>query len=90
MEDIVGATSGQQTEAVDRRRPGRREYANPALIALLRSASNAAVIEDAPEPQESAWGEDDMSPARGVATSLLIGMLMWCAIGAAIWALLRL
>ena len=89
MEDVVGLTSEQRTETVDRRRPGRRDYANPALIALLRSGSNPVAIEDAPEPQGSARVVDDLSPARGVATSLLIGMLMWSAIGAAIWALLR-
>jgi len=90
MEDIERLTSGeQQAGTVDRRRPGRRNYDNPALIALLRSASKPAAIEDAPEPQSGVRGEDDLSPARGVVMSLLIGMVMWSAIGAAIWALLR-
>lgn len=90
MEDIVRLTSGeQQSGTVDRRRPGRRNYDNPALIALLRSASKPVAAEDAPEPQSGEWAEDDLSPARGVVVSLLIGMLMWSAIGAAIWALLR-
>ena len=89
MEDIVGLPSGGQTGTVDRRRPGRRDYENPALIALLRSASTPAALDDAPDPKEGWQGEDDLSPARGVAVSLLIGVAMWSAIGAAIWALLR-
>jgi hypothetical protein len=89
MEDVVRLTSGEQTGTVDRRRPGRRDYDNPALIALLRSASKPVAIEDAPEPPVALIRVDDLSAARGVATSLLIGMLMWSAIVAGIWALLR-
>ena len=89
MEDVVRLASGEQTQTTDRRRPGRRDYDNPALIALLRSASNAAAIDDAPDPQDSQWVEDDLSPVRGVAASLVIGLLMWSAIGAAVWALLQ-
>ena len=90
MEDVDRLASGEQSAKVDRRRPGRRDYDNPALIALLRSASNAAVIEDAPDPQDATRSADDLAPARGIAVSLAIGVLMWSAIGLGIWALLRL
>ena len=89
MEDVVGLPSGGQADTVDRRRPGRRNYENPALIAMLRSASKPVAIQDEPTP-EGRREEDDLAPARGMAVSLLVGMLMWSAIAAGIWALLRL
>jgi hypothetical protein len=71
----------------DRRRPGRTDYENANLIALLRDPSlitNPATTEvDAAAPQ--ALSVDDLAPARGILTGLLVGVAMWAAIVVALW-----
>jgi hypothetical protein len=71
----------------DRRRPGRADYENANLIALLRNPSlitNPATTEvDATAPQ--ALSVDDLAPARGILTGLLVGVATWAAIVIALW-----
>lgn len=68
----------------DRRRPGRTEDVNPALLPLLRRESLL------PAPGvDVEQDDDDLAPARGVAVSVLIGALLWIGIAvAACWLLL--
>lgn len=86
----------------DRRRPGRVAHANPALIRMLRSTYDAAVHElhlahgdDAKrhvtdEVRSSHRdGPDDLRPARGILSAVIIGAALWAIIGAAVWTLVR-
>jgi hypothetical protein len=55
--------------AVERRRPGRAEYENPALIALLREPAAVPV-----EANPAADTGDDLNPARGSLLSATCGL----------------
>jgi hypothetical protein len=70
----------------DRRRPGRMDFRNARLIALLRGRSHIidtakAKVEAAPK----ALPVDDLAPARGIVIGVLIGAAMWAAIVFAVW-----
>jgi hypothetical protein len=63
----------------DRRSPGRRDYQNAHLIALLRSRSltvDPAEVDVAPRAQSV----DDPAPARAVVVGVSIGTAMWAVI----------
>jgi pimeloyl-ACP methyl ester carboxylesterase len=63
----------------DRRRPGRSDYQNAHLIALLRSRPltvDRAEVDVAPRAQSV----DDLAPARAVVVGVSIGATMWAAI----------
>jgi hypothetical protein len=66
----------------DRRRPGRADYSNPALIDLLRGTPSA--IKPA-EPQ--AERRDDLAPAKGILMGLLMVVPFWAMVGFAVWYL---
>jgi hypothetical protein len=69
----------------DRRRPGRRDYQNAHLIALLRGQS--VTIDRAHAESDAAQNAqlvDDLAPARGVVVGVSIGAAMWAAIICAI------
>ena len=71
----------------DRRRPGRRDYQNPHMIALLRG--QPLIIE--PKKAETgpeARSVDDLAPARAVVVGVSIGAAIWAAIIMAVWYLL--
>jgi hypothetical protein len=71
----------------DRRRPGRRDYENAHLIALLRNRS--LIIDPAEaEAARKAQSVDDLAPARAVVVGVSIGAAMWAAIFFAIWRLM--
>lgn len=70
----------------ERRRPGRVEYAAPALIALLR-APTAEVDQENREVEEGARPPDDLAPARGILLSVALGTGVWGFIGAVVWLL---
>jgi hypothetical protein len=72
---LVGAkpTPAPLTE---RRRPGRVDYSNPALIELLRDPSDT----EAPEHR------DDLSPAKGIFIAIAMAIPLWGIIGLAIWS----
>lgn len=92
-----------QDVKTDRRRPGRVEYSNPALIRIMRGTYDAALHEiqrieddqagkpDAEDATEGrAPGRDDLRPARGIAFAAGLGAASWVVIGGAVWVLLRL
>ena len=63
----------------DRRRPGRSEYVHPTLISLLRRPTVAI---------ESDLGDDDIRPAQGLATAVLLSLPFWLLVGTGIGLLL--
>jgi hypothetical protein len=71
----------------DRRRPGRADYENAHLIALLR---DQPTIADPTTAEVDAilkvrrW-DDDLSSARGILIGVPIGAAIWAAIVFAIW-----
>ena len=79
----------------DRRRPGRVDYQNPHLIALLRqegrqnpSDSGESKDTDAEIPGvvRSDYDHDDLGAAYGIGASILIGIAIWAVIATAIVA----
>ena len=52
----------------DRRRPGRSEYVHPALISLFRRPTVAT---------EADLDDDDLRPAQGLATAVLLSLPFW-------------
>lgn len=70
----------------DRRRPGRIEYTNPHLIALLRRSSSPAahaaegLTQDEPEDLVERDRADDLRPAVGIAVGIPIAILLWVAL----------
>lgn len=88
-------SAADDTLAKDRRRPGRVEYDNPALIAILRNPT-AGVRDDAPELAPLPWPADECSDeqdggewraSRGIARGLLFVAPFWVAV-ALLWRLL--
>ena len=71
-------------DVTDRRRPGRVNYSNPALIALLRKPAA-----DPAEREGVGHLDDAIAPARGIMIGVPIGALIWCAIALGLWYLLR-
>ena len=63
----------------DRRRPGRSEYVHPALISLLRRSTVAI---------EANFGDDDLRPAQGLMTAVLLSLPCWLLVGTGIGLLL--
>lgn len=63
----------------DRRRPGRMQYANSALIALLRTPVKSGSAAD------SERNGDDLAPAKGIVVGSLLSILFWGAIGLLAW-----
>ena len=64
----------------ERRRPGRIEYTNPALIALLRAPSAP------PETEELA--DNPLATARGIGVGLLLAIPAWAGLGILVWLLM--
>ena len=65
---------------VERRRPGRAEYGNPALVAILRGSPTDTV---APVFDE----EDGLAPAKGLMLGVPLGILSWAVVAAIAWLL---
>jgi hypothetical protein len=80
---------------LERRRPGRVEHTNPHVIALLRDPT--ALDPDAPPDISGPLQDlgtagddlDDLAPAKGILTGLLLALPLWALIGAGAWFLLR-
>ena len=69
-------------DAVDRRRPGRREDVAPDLIPLLRYRAPDGVQDlEAPDLSVPTLHTrefvDDLSTARGIVTGIFIALLFW-------------
>lgn len=78
----------------DRRRPGRKNYKNKFLIAMLRRSQPVAPIPNAnsEDAQTAATvGDDDdndqLRAARGIILALFLGLASWVIIGLAVWGL---
>jgi hypothetical protein len=69
---------GDARTASDRRRPGRIDTVNPALLPLLRQDSLLAAA-------LSQRDSDDLAPVRGIALSVLCGVLLWAALALALY-----
>ena len=58
---------------LDQRRPGRIEYTNPHLIALLRQTAS-----ETPPPEPRVTAESDgLEPSRGVLVGSVAGAVIW-------------
>lgn len=66
------------TEAAvsDRRRPGRREEVNPALIPLLRTSEHPPILDETLEYDEP----DQIAGARGVFFGVVLSAPLWVGI----------
>ena len=79
-----GATAALAPSLVERRRPGRVDYANPALIELLRARAGDGTEHNLiAGPSEDA--ESDLAPAKGVLIGVVLGLSMWSAGGLLFW-----
>ena len=67
----------------DRRRPGRVNYTEPALIELLRRPASG------PSGEGAYDSGDRLAPARGIVFAIALAVPLWCALGAAIWLVVR-
>ncbi len=82
-------------ELTDRRRPGRVEYNNQHVIAMMRdpTALDPATLADVSVPFDNSGDEsdesDNLAPARGILTGLLLALPFWALIGAGAWFFLR-
>jgi len=83
IEETAVETTAPPVHA-DRRRPGRTDFANPALIELLRAPSGKL---DAAEASRDRG--DDLAPARGIRNGVLLSVPLWSAIAAIAWWLGR-
>jgi hypothetical protein len=68
----------------DRRRPGRVDYQDAQLIALLRGQSLDVEPAKA-EANPKALSVDDLAPARGIIIGVSIGTAMWAVAIFAVW-----
>lgn len=66
--------------ATDRRRPGRVDYQDAQLIALLRDQPTITNPATAEVDADSEVVANDLSPARGILIGLPIGAAMWAVI----------
>ena len=79
-----GAIATAAPALVERRRPGRVDYANPALIELLRARAGDGTEHNLiAGPNENA--ESDLAPAKGVLIGVVLGLSMWSAGGLLFW-----
>lgn len=82
----------------DRRRPGRADSVNPAVIPMLRGEfTSDEALEDteghgeAPEVMTTEQGStdtslrDDLAAARGTIFGAVVGLAAWAIIGMTIW-----
>jgi len=94
LPDAEGETTPTQT-LTERRRPGRIEYANPHVVALLRdpTALDPAASAEVSGPFEDLGTEgddgDNLAPAKGILTGLVLALPLWALIGAGAWFFLR-
>lgn len=80
----VGAVATAAPAIVERRRPGRVDYANPALIELLRARAGDGTEHNLiAGPIEGA--ESDLTPTKGILIGVVLGLSMWSAGGLLFW-----
>jgi hypothetical protein len=96
MRDIAfaGSRRSAQVRSLARRPPSDQDQ--PAIQLTMPTMQDIAVPPGRArvqqqvstwEPQTN-WEGDDLSAARGIATGVALGAVMWCAIGLLLWVLL--
>jgi hypothetical protein len=75
--DVTRADVSEGETLIERRRPGRKNYTNSALIRMLRHLAGLASE------------EDQGIPARGIIIGLGISAALWSVIGLIIWLVVR-
>jgi len=88
-----GQTTATST-LVERRRPGRVEFINPHVIALLRNPTTgdpdtSAEFSEPLEDLGTSEDNDNLAPAKGILAGVLLALPFWALIGAGAWFLLR-
>ena len=73
----------------ERRRPGRAEHVDPALLPLLRSGFDPAAVSGDLPLHDIEDNPDPLSPARGIAVALLLSGIFWAGIIVAIHFVIR-
>lgn len=78
----------------DRRRAGRSNYSNPALIRMLRGTfETEGTLESEEADRQAARPQDperdDLAPVRGIALAVVVGTMFWALIGLAAGLILR-
>ena len=87
----VDAAAEAAVTSGDRRRPGRSDSANPALIPLLRNTSEPPNLgpERADISVPSPEAKDDLGAAKGIAFGTLLAVPFWVVVGLLIWWMVR-
>lgn len=80
IEEVEPRTATAPQAVGDRRRPGRSEYIHPTLISLLRHPTAAT---------EADLDDDDIRPAQGLVTAVLLSLPILLLVGIVIGLLLR-
>lgn len=60
---------------MERRRPGRREHVDPALIPLLRRKPDAEATLPSLELEEDRLA--DLAPSRGIVVGIFVSIVIW-------------
>jgi hypothetical protein len=96
MSDQISCDDAAHASATvtDRRRPGRVDYLNPHLVALLQGRHQArlpenpgvgrGIIHDAGDTSD-----DPLAPARGIGIGVVVSAVIWAALATALWMLSR-
>jgi hypothetical protein len=81
--DDTGTTAPSRWTGREPRRPGRVEFTNPHLIALLRGKKTG----DATDAPDDTARRDDLGPAKGIIAAVMISAMIWCAVALIVLAL---
>lgn len=82
MEDEPEPQTPEPQVLRDRRRPGRADYRNLHLIALLRAGHGASSTPDGTDrgPEQAEDAADDLAAARGIGIAVLLGGILWIVV----------
>jgi hypothetical protein len=92
MVDLIEVKSPSIAGMHDRRRPGRVEYSDAHLIALLRARQLPDLARPLADghsgfhlPDAEQYCGDGLGAARGIALGVVLGAVSWTALGAILW-----
>jgi hypothetical protein len=80
----TAVTEPKPVVAKERRRPGRVNYTQPALIELLREPRSSVSVDKGPNDTD-----ERLAPARGIVFGIMLAVPLWCALGVAVRLLLH-